>query len=68
MTRRALFRRLVSAAIGVALMRTLPGIAPVPTRTPARPRLTINRLGEFRYDVLYGHGIWNKDFAVRVQG
>lgn len=56
MTRRALLCRLAAAALGVALMRTLPGIAP-------------RSIGDIvRQDVLYGYGIWNADFAVRVQG
>ena len=65
MTRRALFRRLASAALGVALMRTLPGIAP--TQAPFQTTITA-ATGPTRFDVRYGYGIWNENVAARVRG
>ena len=63
MTRRALFRRLASAAIGVALMRTLPGIAPGDLHLASCYPSQVQRA-----DILHGFVTFSPAFAVRVQG
>ena len=73
MTRRRFLRRLVTAALGVALIRELPGIAPVPEPITEEPLgMAIRFIREFdieqarhysRLDVRYGAMMFQPDWA-----
>ena len=67
-TRRAFLRRLAAAVLGVALVRELPGIAPVPDQVTEEP-LDIDAARHVsRLDVRYGAMMFQPEWAVRVTG